>query len=260
MGPRVGRWALAAQLAAVLLCLAPAASAQVLTINRAWHWPISSSDERGLFDRLIREAMGRVGVEVALQSVAAERSLRNVDLGLDDGDGPRIAGLEALYPHLIRVPQELVVYDFVAFAIDPAVSLRAVDPGGSDPWAGLAGHDVGIVRGWKILEQNIRGARTLTRVRTPELLLLLLAKGRVDVVVFERHMGLHLAHDVGLDGVHVLSPALATRPMYLYLNVRHAALVPRVAAALRAMKEDGTTARIVAEVMAASHEHGEVGP
>lgn len=241
-----------------LALLARSVGAETLTINRAWSWPISSPDERGLFDRLVREACARAGVQVVFQMLSAERSLRNADNGLDDGDGPRIEGLEALYPNLVRVPEALVVYDFVAFATDPTVTVEV--PGDvPDPWRALASYDVGIVRGWKILEQQIRGVRSLTRVRTPRLLMTLLGKGRVDVVVFERLMGLALAREQEIQGLRVLAPALTTRPMFLYLHKRHTSLVPAIGAALRAMKADGTTQRIVAEVLAEAPA-GEEGP
>ena len=211
-----------------------------LVINRAWSWPISSPDGSGLFDRVVKEAMARVGVDVELQQLSAERSLANANRGLDDGDGPRIEGIDRIYPNLVRVPEQIVEYDFVAFTnqVDPEIR----------GFASLEPYHVGIVRGWKILERGLAGAASLTTVRTPRLLMTLLAKQRVQVVVFERTMGVAMAQDIGLDEVRVLEPPLVTRPMFLYLNLEHAALVPKVAAALREMKADGTYDRIVREV------------
>jgi polar amino acid transport system substrate-binding protein len=49
--------------------------------------------------------------------------------------------------------------------------------------------------------------------------------------------------------IRVLEPALATEPMYLYLHVRHADLVDRLATALRAMKADGRYRQIYTETL-----------
>jgi polar amino acid transport system substrate-binding protein len=219
------------------------AMARPLVVNSAWSWPISSPRWDGLFDRLVIEACRRVGVEVELQAMPAERSLRNVEAGRDDADGPRIAGLDRIYPHLVRVPEPLMVYEFVAF-----VTTASPETGG---WDSLDPYAVGIVRGWKILEGSLAGVKSLHAVRTANLLLRMLARGRVDVAVYERRMGLALAERMGLAGVCVVEPPLTTQPMFLYVNERHRHLVPKLAGALREMREDGTTARIEAEVLGA---------
>jgi polar amino acid transport system substrate-binding protein len=50
-----------------------------------------------------------------------------------------------------------------------------------------------------------------------------------------------------IKGVHALDPPLATREMFIYLNRRHAALVPRLAEALREIKAEGLYDRLYRE-------------
>ena len=90
----------------------------------------------------------------------------------------------------------------------------------------------------------------VVRVREPLQLFRMLKAGRVEVVVYEHWQGVVAARRVGLDDVVVHQPALQSLPLYLYLNSRHAALVPKFADALRAMKQDGTYARLRAQTTA----------
>ena len=69
--------------------------------------------------------------------------------------------------------------------------------------------------------------------------------GEVSSVQIERVAKLlNAASPQQLRLVVVHQPALQSLPLYLYLNSRHAALVPKFADALRAMKQDGTYARL----------------
>jgi len=57
-------------------------------------------------------------------------------------------------------------------------------------------------------------------------------------------MSLVLLESMGINGVEVLDPPLLASPAYLFLHKKHAALAPRLDAALRAMKADGSYQRI----------------
>lgn len=70
--------------------------------------------------------------------------------------------------------------------------------------------------------------------------------GRIDLALYTRTDGLALARGMGLSSVAPLSPALKDVDMFLYLNRKHEALVPKLAQALREMKADGSYNRILA--------------
>ena len=220
-----------------LLALPAAHSAPLLVINSAFTAPLTTPAQDGVFDQLMIEAFRRVGRAVRIETPPAERGLINANEGIDDGDGPRIESIDQQYSNLVRVPEPLFDLDFVAFS-EQDIPI--------DGWQSLLPYDVAIVRGWKILEANLAGVHSLVRVRTPELLFRLLANHRADVVVIERMIGQSLVHSMNLTRVRALSPSLAIRRSYLYLNRKHADLVPALATALSAMKQDGTFARIFA--------------
>jgi len=87
--------------------------------------------------------------------------------------------------------------------------------------------------------------RELTRAHDADALFRLLAQGRVDVAVAGGHDVRTLSRRKGLAELRALSPPLAVRPMYIYLNKRHARLAPRLAEALRGMRADGSLERIL---------------
>lgn len=241
------RWVLSALGGAAACAGNPASSASMpaLRLSTAFGPPIYSPDGAGYFNRLIGEAASRIGYAVEIDAPPAERALVNANAGIVDGDGPRIHDLAEIgsYPNLVRVPLPLIVVDFVAFTRGSAIA--------GDGWAALTPYNVGIVRGWKVLEQNIVGTRSLFRTKTAELLFGLLQNDRIDVAVIDRLSGIAAARARAIRDLHVSRKPLVRRPMFLHLHNRHAALVEPLAAALSAMRADGTFARIEAETLGA---------
>lgn len=227
-------------LAACLLAagIARAADMPVLRINDTNEPPFTTADNRGFLDAVVGEAFRRAGVKLKLIKLPAERALRNVNAGIDDGDLSRIAGLEAEYPNLVRVPEKLMDWEFAAFSRNPALPAR---------WDTLRGLPVGHIRGWKIYERELAGAPYVVTAEDPAQLFHQLQLGRIDVALYARWQGLDLLQREGISDVHMLEPVLARREMFLYLHKRHAARVPQIAAALRAIKAEGMYARLYRE-------------
>jgi polar amino acid transport system substrate-binding protein len=193
--------------------------------------PLSNESRTGFYDLVLLEAFRRIKQPLTIVNLPAERSLLNANSGITDGDFVRISGLERLYPDLIKVPEKIVDFEFVAFSRNVRMKTSS--------WASLKPYDVAIVRGWKILEENIVDTRSLVRTKDQRQLFRLLANERADIVIYSRFEGYALLKDLGLKDVTALEPPLAVREMYLYLNRKHQALVPRLAKALREMKTDG---------------------
>lgn len=203
--------------------------------------PYSTPAGSGLADRTVMEAFRRIGVSTKILTAPSERSLVNANLGIVDGEYLRIAGIEKMYPNLVMVPEPVCENEFTAFARDPAIKLRG--------WESLGPYSVGFITGWKLLEENVTKVRSLTKVKDDKALFDLLTNDRVDIVIFDRRRGeAHLKHSRE-RGVRPLTPPLARRPMYLYVNRKHSALVSPLAEALRQMKRDGASSRIMTSVL-----------
>ena len=215
-----------------------AADLPVLVINDTNEPPFTTADGRGFLDLVAGEAFRRAGVHLKLVRLPPERGLINANAGVEDGDLTRIAGLEAGYPNLIRVPEKLIDWDFSAFCKQ---SLPDASP------ASLRSRSLGHIRGWTIYERQFADAPAVVTAEDSTQLFRQLQRDRIEVALFERWQGLARVKRERLAGVHVLEPSLARREMYLYLHKRHAALVPKIADALRDIKAEGLYDRLYRE-------------
>lgn len=223
-------------LLALGMSLGLAYAQQVITISTN-NTPI----DRQVLEAITREALQRLGLGFRLVSLPSERSLQSAEMGQIDGEGLRVEGLEQQYPNLLRVPERYERIAFVAFAKDPSIDL---DQG----WKSLENYRVGFITGWKLFEQKASGARGLTKVDRPEQLFEMLDAGRIDLALYTHADGVALARGMNLPQIAPLSPSLKEVDMYLYLNRKHAALVPELAATIREMKTDGSYARMITEI------------
>lgn len=199
--------------------------------------------DRKALEELSQEAFSRIGMEFKLVSLPSERSLFAANLGEVDGEGLRVAGLGSQYLNLVQVPERYIGISFVAFTKDLSINL---DQG----WESLKPYRLAYITGWKMFEANVPAAKAVNRVDKPEQLFRMLDGGRVDVVLYTRADGLALMRSMGFKGIVALSPSLKDVDMYLYLNKKHEALVPRLAKTLREMKADGTHGRIMQSIKA----------
>lgn len=227
-------------LAALLLLLLAwppwASGAEPLRLCTDVASPRSKPDGTGFEDRILFEALRRLGIPMRQVVLSAERSMLNADQGLDDGVYSRVSGLSRLYPNLIMVPEPISVFEFTAFTKDPALQVTG--------WEDLKPRSVGLVVGWKLAEANTTGVRILSKTRNEEALFAMLDKGRVEVAIAGLHSGLEIIRRKGYQGVRALTPPLARRDMYIYLHKRHAPLAPKLTQVLRQMRRDGTLERL----------------
>lgn len=206
-----------------------------LTINTAFWEPISTENNDGYFDQIMHEAFHRLDKTVQIKRPPAERGLINANLGIDDGDGPRIENLQNmnLYPNLVMVQEKLLDVEFVAFSKGGDIQI--------DNWSDLSAYNIGIVTGWKILEWNISNYKSLIKVKNPYLLFNLLKTNRVDVVIIDKWTGKKMVENFHLSNVTMHDdPPLATREMFLFLNKKHEGLAQELRKVFYGMKIDGT--------------------
>lgn len=227
---------------ALLLCAvlatAPAWAGDRLVLTTGMREPWTNPDRTGFTDLLVKEVFRRIGVEADVElNLAAGRAIRLAGQGVDDGLTARVAGLEKEYPDLIRVPEKVFDNDFVAASLGPGFA--------TTDWDTLKPHHVGYILGWVVFENNLPPVRELTLAKDSTQLLSLLKSGRIEVLLHERWQALWHARQMGMT-IRILEPPLASVPMFMYLHRRHAALVPRIAAELAAMKADGSY-RAIAE-------------
>jgi len=227
----------------MLFCANAYSAPLELVLNNPTSPPFTTKTHDGLLDVVVGEAFRRAGLHLSLVTVPAERGLINANEGIDDGDLSRIAGIEKVYPNLIRVPERIFSMDFVAFTRNQHI--RQIN------WAKLGDYSVSYIKGWKIFENNLLPGTEITTTDEPEQLMNMLSLGRVQFVLYSRWMGLALARQMQLKDVRVEEPALAQRDMFVYLNKKHARYVPALTKALRDIKREGMYTRVCIEKFSA---------
>ena len=216
---------------------APLAVAEPLLLNTGTRAPYTTDDKQGFLNLLITEAFRRIGREAEVVVYeASKRALINANKGIDAGAAMRVKALNETYTDLIRVPEKIIDNDFVAYTLGDPFPVNGFD--------GLTPYAVGHILGWKVFEGKLDAARQVIKARSPDQLLTLIAKHRVDLILYERWQGLWRAKTMGLP-LKVLEPPLVSVEMYLFLHKSHSELVEPVAAALREMKRDGTYDAII---------------
>jgi polar amino acid transport system substrate-binding protein len=193
-----------------------------------------SAEQPGFLQQLAKEAFSRIGYGIEITVLPGERALINVNRGIDDGDLYRAPGFEPDYPNLVQVPESIGTMEFMAYSKSREIHDLS--------WESLQPFVVAYATGWKIYDRMVK-AREVTKVRSIGELFPLLEMGRADLVLLDRWQGSYLARQQGVE-VKLLEPPLAKVKMYMYLNKQYQSLVPRLTAALKAMKEDGTYRRI----------------
>lgn len=196
---------------------------------------IAAEGSPGYFDLLVREAFARLGVDASVENFPGGRALRMSNEGIIDGQAVRVLGVEKEYPNLVRVPEKVYESEFMAWSMRRDIRLAG--------WQDLRSLVVGYPLGWKLYDREVKQAREIIRVQSLEQLFPMLAASRLDVVLLDRWQAMYLTRRAGINA-HPVEPPLALHDMYMYLHVRHQALVAPLAAALAAMRADGSFKRI----------------
>jgi polar amino acid transport system substrate-binding protein len=209
---------------------------QTLVINAVGQPPLNTESRDGFMDEVTREAMKRIGYQLIIDRLPAERGLRNANNGLIDGEMSRIKNIDNTYHNLIRVPEKIMNWEFCVFSKKP-IDLQT-------GWASLTNKNVAFINGWKILEKNVPKSAVITKTRDSQQLFTLLKRNRVDFIIYERWGGGSVLQKLQLDEVSQQSPFLTSREMFIYLHKKHRKLVPQLSRALADMKKDGSYDRL----------------
>jgi len=224
----------------LVLCLGGAACAagvaaeppQVLRLAR-----LEGVPDQWVGGEILKAVYARLGIELQFVEVPPLRSLRESSEGHVDGEVQRILAVESQYPTL-RAVRPSINY------IEPSAFVKGRDFK-VEGWASIEGMRVGIVRGVGSSEAGTRGMSQVTAVASMEVLMRMLAADRIDVAANDRLSGQLVLRRLGLEAqVRALEPPLQHIPLFHFLHVRHAALLPRVEEVLRGMATSGELERL----------------
>ncbi len=221
-------------IAAALLMLMPlpCTGSDTLVLTTIQGSPSSSSDGKGYLDITTTKIFNTLGYDLSIQRLPAARALIDVDTGIADATAVRIEGMEARYRHLLRVPESLSQRQFVAVvAADnySDISAKNIDQ-----------LNVAFISGRMMAAHLSVHARSVTRVDNIKQLYKLLLSKKVDMIITTRTRVLRHIETQGLQQqVRIVKPALAVKPMYMYVNEKHAPLIAQLVEIIRDMKRHG---------------------
>ena len=196
---------------------------------------VANSTGDGFYNLIAAEVFRRLNIPLEFIRVQSLRALIQVNKGIDDGNIARIEGIEKKWTNLIRVPESFFTFEFTAFSLSDDIPI--------DGWDSLKPYTVGHVRGWYIYHKNTKGVKKVLVANDDAQLFNLLKQGRIKIALYERYQAPFWYKQVGFVPKRLSKP-LAKKKMYIYVNKKHKALVPRMAEALREMKQDGTYQKI----------------
>lgn len=177
----------------------------------------------------VQAAARRAGIGVSLRALPAQRGMLMASRGEVDGAIGRSMLAARDFPSLVAVPEPVFLWAPSAYSYQ-RLDVRA-------GWQALRGHTLCVRRGYTLTEERTRQLQR-RRLETDASLLRMLRRGGCNVAILDRHnqeARAALAADPALLRLH---PPLEEVPLFLFLHERHAALVPRLAEALRQLKRE----------------------
>ena len=192
---------------------------------------IHSDDYQGRADKIAKEALNRLGYELKVVVLPAERSLMMADLGHVDGELLRTRAIEQKYKNVIRIPVPIYHAEFTVF------SSKQEEP--INDWSGLSGKAVGLINGIKIVEQNVPEQALISRAKNIRQLFHLLEIGRIQYAVFVKDIGEYFLSKNNISGISSGESILGSVPSYIYLNKKHMQLSKELTRTLRDMEKTG---------------------
>lgn len=217
------------------LVLSQPAISQALKINTGFTPPVSD-----LLQEIMQLTFARAGLKIAFNVQPAERSIALVARGIDDGECCRIpAAIVKDYPDLVQVPETVYTARFSAFAKRPLPPISGFNS--------LKPYSVATVSGWKILVNNLNKVEpeTLHIMDNASSMFQVLQLDRIDIATYGYLSGLDTLAELELTDIAAIEPPLASAPLYLFLNRKHAHLIPQLSQAIRGLKADGTLDKMI---------------
>ncbi len=196
---------------------------------------IVSIDESTLVDRLIYNALLRAGYGMTMDAAPMAYAVQMANDGERDGLASQSKGIEARFPDLVIVPEQLASVSFPVFArVDSDLKINS--------WDDFSGLRVGhLFKKLHIINQLPKDIAAAVMRESFRELMDALQNGECDVAVTSSTNNIPLVLPENVKRVGTAQ----TMPSYTFVHKRHAGLVPGIVAALRSMKLDGSYAKII---------------
>jgi len=180
----------------------------------------------------------RLGLEVTVIPLPANRAQREALLGGTDGEIMRIWNYGLENPDMIRVPTAYYFLQTGAFIVkDSNVFIHNK--------ADLVRYRLAKVRGVKHTNSITAGMPSVNDMSNTHQMMKYLSAGLVDVALTNIIDGEKVISNGAFKNVILITPPLATFKLYHYLNKKHQGLVPKIDLVIREMQASGELAQLI---------------
>jgi polar amino acid transport system substrate-binding protein len=223
----------------VTMLLRDASAAEPLIIGRGEQRSAFAS----LAARITEEAFRRAGLKAEIRTFPLLRSIEMASSGEIDGDVSRTADITTRFPNLVALTVPPLQCDLAVYGRDPDLPRWS--------HAEIATSKTACITRGSVIARTYTQGMSVEEVTPGSASFDMLADGHCDVVVIVRLDAEKLISERGLDGIVRWPYLWATEPLYLILNRKHAALVPRMNRVLAEMASDGVIERYNREALEA---------
>lgn len=193
--------------------------------------------------RLLADIYRRAGLGLQIDVLPAPRASLVALSDKADGELVRIASYGQTFPQLLRVDPAFYRVSVRAYSLPArSVSVQSRDD--------LKHYSVGSIRGMAYVQEMTEHHPALTLTQDPLQLFRMLAASRLDVALCTTLAAQSALAGLGLKGLEV-SPELARFELHHYLHVRRRDMAPRIAEAIRRMRDSGELEQLIAQYEAA---------
>lgn len=208
---------------------------EVLAVDKMRFTMRADSEAGHLGTKILKIAYRRLGIEISVDGLPGVRAINEANNGNSDGEIVRLKRVLVEYRNLRAVPEPIVTIDSHIASKDKSIKVEG--------WATVKKYSVTTVRGYRTLEQRLKG---YDHILMPDVksALKMLKRDRVQILVLTKFDILRGLKQTGYQGIFILEPPVSRLPLHHMLNKKHEALVPKISAVLKAMKADGTHKKI----------------
>ncbi|OMH29103.1 ABC transporter substrate-binding protein [Motiliproteus sp. MSK22-1] len=200
---------------------------------------IEKSSYATISERVLRIAYNRMGIEMTVIDLPAERAIHDANAGVVDGELYRIKDVHLKYKNLIMIPVPIGIMEGIAITKNKSLNLTK--------WDDLKDHRVCIRNGVKFSEAGTRNF-SVRSVNSNYQLFGMLTKNRCDVIIIAHLTSIPLTVDFSKkEKIKLYKHILQVYPLYHYLHKKNSHLVPKLVEVLKKMEDEGVIADVRAQ-------------
>lgn len=197
---------------------------------------IKKSSYATITARVMKIAYERLGMEMVIKDLPAQRALHEANAGFVDGELYRIKNVHLKYTNLIMIPTQIGIMEGVAITKENIPAITS--------WEELSKIRTCIRNGVKFSEAGTRNFKVRAVSSNPQLFSML-EKNRCDAIVIARLTSIPMGIDfMKRTNIKINYGVLQVYPLYHYLHKKNESLAPKLIKVLEEMQAEGVMSEI----------------